>query len=248
MLYPSDAEAEQIFQRKIELLRSQTATTAAGNALATVLVSALMWSSLPHAGLALWSATVIIIVSLRLRVVYRHNNKSASELASCFRYCARSVAVNGVAWGVMFAYLAYHIEPRNMVYPFMVLGAITAGTSLTYNVYFNPFRYFALPALLMPCTVLLVSGSSDKLWVGMALLCWFILMHAIATQLSRFLAKSARYETENIALIRDLEYQKERGERLNEELQLKSQIIERLSADRHSKVSTIKPDQTDKRA
>lgn len=239
MLYPSDTEAAQIFQRKMELLRSQTVTTAAGNSLAALVVTALMWPSLPKAGLITWSLSVIVIVCLRLRRVREYRYGDPSHLAACFRYCARSVTVNGVAWGLMFAYLSHHIEPRNMVYPFMALGAITAGTSLIYNAHFNPFRYFAVPALLMPCTVLLVSGSTEKLWVGVTLLCWFLLMHTIASQLSTFLAKSTRYETENIVLIRDLEFQRERSERLSEELQLKSQIIERLSAEKHNKVSSI---------
>jgi len=248
MLYPSDAESEQVFQRKMELLQSQSATTAAGNSIAAILVSALMWSSVPKAGLVVWSATVIAIVNLRLLKVLRFRRGDAAQLAACFEYCARSVTVNGVAWGLMFAYLAYHVEPRNMVYPFMALGAITAGTSLIYNAHFNPFRHFAIPALLLPCTVLMVSGSGDKLWVGVTLLCWFLLMNSIASQLSRFLGKSSRYETENIALIRDLEFQRERSERLNEELQLKSQIIERLSLENHDKISRIDVKTSDKRA
>lgn len=249
MLYPSDAEAEQIFQRKMELLRSQTVTTAAGNSIAALLVATLMWSTLPNSGLIIWSLSVIVIVCWRLLKVneYRQNG-DASQLAACFRYCARSVTVNGIVWGLMFAYLSYHVEPRNMIYPFMALGAITAGTSLIYNAHFNPFRYFGVPALLLPSTVLLVSGNTEKMWVGVTLLCWFLLMHSIATQLSRFLAKSTRYETENIVLIRDLEYQREHSERLSEELQLKSQIIERLSADKHSKISSIHPEKSDKRA
>ncbi|MFK7733545.1 MAG: hypothetical protein AB8B48_18135 [Pseudomonadales bacterium] len=232
----------------MELLQSQTTTTAAGNSIAALLVAALMWASLSQVGLLAWSLAVIAIVCLRLLKVRAYTRSDASQLSACFRYCARSVTVNGVVWGLMFAYLSHHIEPRNMVYPFMALGAITAGTSLIYNAHFNPFRYFAVPALIMPSTVLLVSGSSDKMWVGVALVCWFILMHSIATQLSNFLAKSTRYETENIVLIRDLEFQREHSQRLNEELQLKSQIIERLSAEAHGKVSTIHPAKSDRRA
>lgn len=249
MLYPSDAEAEQIFHRKMELLRSQTVTTAAGNAIAALLVAALMWSTMPNSVLLIWSVSVIGIVCWRLlKVTEYRQTGDASQLAACFRHCARSVTVNGIVWGLMFAYLSYHVEPRNMIYPFMALGGITAGTSLIYNAHFNPFRYFGIPALLMPSTVLLVSGSTEKLWVGVTLLCWFLLMHSIATQLSRFLAKSTRYETENIVLIRDLEFQREHSERLNEELQLKSQIIERLSAEKGNKVSSIQPKKSDKRA
>ncbi len=248
MLYPSDAEATQIFERKMALLRSQTITTAVGNSIAAALVAALMWTSLPKPALVIWSISVIAIVCLRLLKVNEYQRSDASQLSACFRYCGRSVTINGVVWGLMFAYLSYHIEPRNMVYPFMALGAITAGTSLIYNAHFNPFRYFAIPALLMPCLVLLVSGSSDKMWVGVTLLCWFVLMHSIATQLSVFLAKSTRYETENIVLIRDLEFQREHSKRLNEELQLKSQIIERLSSREGNNVSNIRPEKSDKSA
>ncbi|MEM8496517.1 MAG: hypothetical protein AAF542_00755 [Pseudomonadota bacterium] len=247
MLYPSDLEAEQIFQRKMELLRSQTVTTAAGNSIAALVVAALMWSTLANSALIIWSMSVIAIVHWRLLKVNDYRKYGdPSQLAACFRFCARSVTVNGAVWGLMFAYLSYHIEPRNMIYPFMALGAITAGTSLLYNGHFNPFRYFGVPALLMPSTVLIVAGSTEKMWVGVTLLCWFLLMHSISSQLSRFLAKSTRYETENIVLIRDLEYQREYSKRLNEELQLKSQIIEQLCAKKGNRVSSIRPKESDR--
>ena len=241
MLYPSDAEAMEMYRRKMNLLEKQSSSTMAGNSLAAVVVVVLCWSSMPALPLIVWCGVIISIMFARWRkVVAFKNSEQMDQVAECYRYCARSVTVNGVAWGIMIAYLGYTVAPSVLVYPFMVLCAITAGTSLLYNAHFNSFKNFAIPALLMPAAALFVSGEPIKLWIGLIVLCWFALMNSIASQLQIFLASSSRYETENIALIRDLEFQKEKSHRLKEELQLKSEIINRMA--KRADVESIKTD------
>ncbi|MFK8021951.1 MAG: hypothetical protein AB8B86_19495 [Pseudomonadales bacterium] len=241
MLYPSDAEAMEMYRRKMNLLEKQSSSTMAGNTLAAIVVVVLCWSSIPAPPLIVWSGLIICIMFARWRkVVGFRNNERMEQVGECYRYCARSVTINGVVWGTMIAYLGYTMDPSVLVYPFMVLCAITAGTSLLYNAHFNTFKNFAIPALLMPAAALFLSGEPLKLWIGLIVLCWFTLMNSLAGQLQTFLASSSRYETENIALIRDLEFQKEKSHRLQEELQLKSEIINRMA--KRADVEPIQPD------
>ncbi len=230
MQYPSDAETQVIYRRKLSLLATQASTAAAGNSLGALLVAAMVWPHIHAALLGSWVGLVMLIVTTRWLHVRRYlKAEEPGSLAACFRYCATSVAVNGLVWGGLFSYLAYSLEATSLAPPFSVVCALAAGTSLTYNAYFNPFKNFSVPALLMPGIVLLASGPDEKLWIAIIVLAWFTLMYSISSQLSRYLESTAKYETENVALIRDLEYQREHSERLNEELQLKTEIIERLA-------------------
>lgn len=243
MLYPSDAEAMEMYRRKTDLLERQTVTTLCGNTIAATLVTVLCWSIVNSAALAFWLGLIIVTLAMRLRkVIGFKRHAQPSQLNDCFAYCARSVTLNGCLWALLFAYLAFKLEPNTLVYPFMALCAISAGTCLLYNAHFNPFRNYAVPALLLPSLVLVMTAEPIKMWMGLIVFCWFLLMYSISTQLQRYLAGASRYETENIALLRDLEFQKEKTERLNEELQLKSEIIHKLAKTQQASMQPQKPE------
>lgn len=230
MQYASDAETRQIHQRQMELLSSQARTALIGGVLAITLISVLVWSEASPIATLTWSAILISTVGIRVWKIAAYRRLDPQDgLRPCLHYYSRSLIVSGTAWGLMFAYLAYLMNITTLIYPIMILCALAAGNSMTYNAHFNPFRNFAIPALLLPALVLIASPNPQKFWLGILLVCWFMMMYSISIHLIKFLSGTERYEIENIALIRDLEYQREHSERLKEELRLKTEIIQRLA-------------------
>lgn len=225
----SEGLAHQINARKIELIYFQAPISCIGNLVAISIILTFYWNLVAHALLLTWGAIAAMLMLQRwsLTVAFRKRNRYA-DISTWYDRYNRNVALNGAAWGILFLLISGYTSASELFVLVTVLGALITSTGVAYHGYLKMYLNFAAPAFL-PAALLLISRStSAEMALGAAAICWLVLMLSFAQQINRSLNNSSAYEFSNIALLAELSTQREQSEKLQEEIELKQQIINNL--------------------
>ncbi len=225
---------EQTQTRKTEFLFTQAKPSCFGNVITATLVGLIYWQKLNPDLLIAWLFAVSIILLLRwkLAVRFSQRNRYASATDWCTAY-NRNVLCNGIAWGTMFVYTCAVLDTQSLTGFVAILGALVASSNIAYNSHLKTYLTFVLPALLPAMVYMVLFGYADKLVLSALAASWFVLMYSFAKQLNAHVGQTSGYEADNVELLRELEKQRGISIRLQEEIALKSRIIDHLTAAPH---------------
>ncbi|MFK7731240.1 MAG: hypothetical protein AB8B48_06425 [Pseudomonadales bacterium] len=223
---------EQTHTRKTEFLFTQAKPSVFGNAFTAGLVGVVYWQKLNFELLMAWLFAVSIVLLLRwkLAVHFEQRNRYSST-TDWYRAYNRNVLCNGIVWGAMFLYTCIELNTQSLTGFVAILGALVASSNIAYNSHLKTYLTFVIPALLPALLYLVLFGYSDKLVLTAIASSWFVLMYSFAKQLNEHVGLTSGYEAENVELLRELESLHGISMRLQEEIALKSKIIDLLTTD-----------------
>ena len=226
----TDGLAQQINVRKTEFLYYQAPFSCLGNGFALALILAAYWQILPLLPLTLWAIAATTLLTQRWIGTQAFKKRDRyGDISPWYRRYNRNATGNGLLWGVLFAYAANQLAATELIVLMMVIGVLLAASSVAYNSYVRLYCNFSLPVVIPAALLLLTRGQEHDVAAGAAIVCWLILMISFAHQVSGHLRCSSGYEFTNIALLRELHRQQEQSRLLQEEIELKEQIIETLA-------------------
>ncbi|MEM8500143.1 MAG: hypothetical protein AAF542_19145 [Pseudomonadota bacterium] len=226
---------EQTQTRKTEFLFTQAKLSCFGNVITAGLVGIIYWQKLNSGLLLLWLLLVSIILVQRWKLVvgFAQRNRYTST-ARWYHAYNRNVCCNGIAWGMMFLYTCAALNTQSLTGFVAILGVLVASSNIAYNSHLKTYLRFVLPALLPALIYMVFFGFADKLLLTAVSASWFVLMYSFAKQLNTHVGLTSAYEAENIKLLRELENLQGVSIRLQEEIALKSKIIDHLRQDSSS--------------
>lgn len=225
---------EQTQTRKTEFLFTQAKLSCFGNVVTAGLVGIIYWHKLNSDLLLLWLLLVSIILVQRWKLVVAFAQRNRySSTANWYKAYNRNVCCNGIAWGVMFLYTCATLNTQALTGFVAILGVLVASSNIAYNSHLKTYLRFVLPALLPALIYMALFGFADKLLLTAVAASWFVLMYSFAKQLNTHVGLTSGYEAENVKLLRELEKLRGISIRLQEEIALKSKIIDHLHQDSH---------------
>ncbi|HQS99566.1 MAG: hypothetical protein B7Y26_04845 [Hydrogenophilales bacterium 16-64-46] len=176
---------------------------------------AMLWKLFPGPGLLIWSACLLLMVSVRI-VLYWHYKQHAKEgiAQRHSRYFVAGAALSGLLWGVAgVAFFPPVLEYRLFV--LFILVGMGAGAVSSLTAYLPAFvAYF--PLSLLPVALRLVMTEQPvTIGLGLMTLAYVAALTFFARNISRSLAESWRLRFENLDLVRELSAQKREAEQAN---------------------------------
>ena len=180
---------------------------------------ALMWPALPHALLASWLTTFLLLAAARLAFsrAFLRADPVSTRLDLWTRYTAIGYAGTGLAWGVLGA-AAIHFAPDNQLYVMVVVFLITLFAVLqtqTTGAHRSVFLSFLFSAM---GPIIAVSALEPSPNYALRLLMELLLL-LIATLVGRssnkYMIESIAMRYENLELLHDVTRQKEELDKAN---------------------------------
>jgi len=220
----------KIYAQAIDFIYQNQANIIPNLALMPLVAMAVMWSQVDHLLLTGWAAAGISVAVTRYLLVSAYLRKQG-DIDSPRRwahYYAISSFLSGLLWGS--ATLLFFIPDSVASQVFLIAMAIglTIGTLVVTAYHLLSFYTFAIPAIFVTVSRLLMEGNLE--YQGLALLLFVFL--GIASKVAHNTHKSViaaiRLRFENLDLIEQLRQQKEAAEQAN---QAKSKFLAAASHD-----------------
>ncbi len=199
-------QQERIRRRCVDLIYAQTKTAVMASLLGGFLVCAVFWDT---ANLHLLSATAVIYAGMiLLRYHHQREYRKASVETDTAPWVLRltiTQGINGLAWGLLCAYLSTIADPYQLLLIITIVAAMQSGAVLAYSFILRIYASFAL-ALSLPITVLLALQPTAALQAVAAIVAvWTAFLVVCAKRFGRFYRRSVRYSFVNMDLARNLE-------------------------------------------
>lgn len=222
---------EQILAEQLKQLYSLAPVGMVATILNSLLVFFVMKDVMRYSFLIPWIASVIILTSLRVWLVYRF--RSSQPAPGAARIWARRfllfLAPIGAAWGSTGFFPFSELSMAHQVFIAFVLGGMAAGASSTFAPLKNAFVVFTFPALTpLALHFLVINDTFHYVMAAMVTLFGFLLWR-IAVHNYTVNRTSLLLRFENREMIETLKQAKERVEGLN--AQLVAEIDARLAAE-----------------
>lgn len=221
---------EQTQTRKTEFLFTQAKPSCFGNMFMASLVGLIYWQKLSSDLLVFWLCALLIVHFLRWQLAVRFAQRNRySSVTNWYKAYNRNVLCNGVCWGLMFLYTCAVLSTQSLTGFVAILGALVASSNIAYNSHLKTYLAFVVPALLPALVYMVLLGHADILLLSAIASSWFVLMYSFAKQLNAHVGLTSGYESKNIELLHELEKLRGISIQLQEEIALKSKIIDYLS-------------------
>ncbi|NQT70906.1 MAG: PAS domain S-box protein [Desulfobacteraceae bacterium] len=179
-----------------------------------------LWSVIPHKVLILWFSCFLIVMFLRYLLVFAYYRASAESAQSrpWGDWYAMGQALNGIVWGCAAIWLFAKGSIAHQALLAMWVTGLVGGALGMYAIMVKVFVAFTIPAMLPLCVQFFAQGTSIHTILGVTLVIYIIVMTMNARRVNAFAISSLKLQFENRNLIDFLTAQKERTEKLNEEL------------------------------
>ncbi len=181
---------------------------------------AVMRRSAPPKLLVAWVAYLLIVTLVRAVLLRYYRQIAESKPDEARRYCLLGVALAGLGWGALGAFL-YPVDSLTyQVFIAFVLGGMTAGAAVVYSSLRFAFALYWIPALV-PLTIRLAM-TGDAMHSAMAAMVslFALLMFRTSARLHNATYRTLVLRFENEALVERLQQEKQRTEQANEQLRM----------------------------
>lgn len=205
--------------RCIELVLAQAGSAFFSSTLAGVILIAAFWGRVSLWVLVFWGVSYFFVAALRVRlaVVYRRAGPEVNP-DRWFGFYAACVFLSGFVWGMFLLMLSMSAEGAYAAVLMVTFTALLAAAVTAYSVSFPLYVCFSLPVVFPFLVSLVFGGEQLQGMVAAIILCWYLFMVSTARRFSDSAMRSLGYQYENVELVRELEAQNERAERLAGEL------------------------------
>jgi diguanylate cyclase (GGDEF)-like protein/PAS domain S-box-containing protein len=214
---------------QLELLYGQSRIGIAGNIASALFLIAIFWTFTPYSLLLIWFALVSVVAALRLYLIhlYTRADEVQKQLGFWLGWFILGAAASGITWGLATIVLVPDRSIAQISFALLWIGGLCAGTVGAYSVITRAFLAFSLPALLPTVIYLLAIGGRVEVTIGFGTLMYLGFLTLNALRMHKTLMRELELRFENTRLISHLEKEKERVDRLND--QLERRVVERTA-------------------
>ncbi len=192
-----NAELYRTFQKQI-----YAAVTVSG--LNAILVTGVVWNSVPSVPLIAWCGFLVLLSVLRLLIfALRKNDKALTdEEATKLRHTATAViSIGGVAWGLGELFIILESDSIvHQVFMAFVIGGMSAGAMAGLTFCLPAFYGFCVPAILMSAAAFFIVGEQPHFTMGAMVLLFAGMLMYFARNVYFSMFNSVRLRFENYEL------------------------------------------------
>ena len=213
-------EAQWIRTEQVKILYAHGLLAMLWTILFAGLLTIFLWSVIPHNVLILWFSCCLLVMFLRYLLAFAYNRASAESAQSrpWGDWYAIGQALNGIVWGCAAIWLFAKGSIAHQALLTMWVAGLVGGALGMYAVMVKVFVAFTIPAMIPLSVQFFAQGTSIHTILGLAAVIFMIVMTMNARRVNAFAMSSLKLQFENKDLIDFLTAEKERTEKLNEEL------------------------------
>jgi diguanylate cyclase (GGDEF)-like protein/PAS domain S-box-containing protein len=228
--YFADNETLQLRSKQVELLYDQLRVGQAGSIVSAIFLVGIFWTITPHAVLIIWFTAVLAVGAFRLYLIYRYERSSKGQERAGYWlgwFIAGAIG-SGLIWSLATVMLVPDRSVAHISLVLLWIGGLSAGTVAAYSVIKGAFFAFSVSALMPSALYLLTIGGKRESIIGAGTIMFLLFLSLNALRMHKTLIRELRLQFENTQLIGHLEREKERVDRIND--QLERRVAERTSA------------------
>lgn len=215
MASPSDRSA--VLAQHLELMLHQAKAVFGGNFVMAGFALVALWSLADHDRLLIWAGAIFALTGMRMVFVAAyHRRRPARQQAVRWAWMfAASSAASGIAWGAMALLFFDTSQPLSVLFVCWALAGMTTAAVPTLSNFMPAYVGFAVPALLPYAIVCLFTGGTVFTTLGLLTFYFLGANLMYARTCNRTIGQSIQLRFENLALLEQLQFQKDRAESAN---------------------------------
>jgi len=224
---PHLSEKDRFYAAQVRELYKQSHIGVIASLVNALILAAILWDLVPRWATLTWICVMFFVTALRYTLFYRYRRLSlrpgnAGRWSNAFLI---GVAFYGVIWGYAGIFLFPLESIAHQAFLVFALGGMVTGAAAVFSVILKVYFAFALPALIPTILRFFHIGDDIHLAMGGMILLYGILISYVAKRIHAVTVSSMKLQFKNVDLINHLAAEKDRIEKMNEEL--KSGIAER---------------------
>ncbi|HYE33961.1 HAMP domain-containing sensor histidine kinase [Methylocaldum sp.] len=229
---PESEHTREIRAAQTRLLYQQVSSGLIATVVNATILVLILWKEVSEILLTGWLLTVGVVVLGRYGLLraYLQANPTSVDSPRWARLFLLGVAANGALWGLAGFFLFVEQSYVHQIFLGFMLGGMVAGAMSTLSSFRGAFLVFLLPALLPYTLQVLRHGEDVHLAMGAMLLLFVVMMWTISERLYATVAESLQLRFDNLDLLGDLTWARDRQKIINQELS--AQIAEKQRAQR----------------
>ncbi len=210
-------ENARIVNEAVRFMYENIATISALQFFFPVAIGWMFWSSFSHTLIIFWTAAILAVYSIRIflaRCFYNCDIDDAhyTRWANYFTWTA---LVSGILWGGA-GVIFYSPESVNLQVLLYVLIVGVAAGSLVVTCYWLPaFFAYSIPSVGMVALNLIIQAEAPGKILGFLFVLYLLIFTQVARRTREMMYHSIRVQFENLSLVEELQWQKERAETAN---------------------------------
>ncbi|MEJ0100582.1 MAG: hybrid sensor histidine kinase/response regulator [Pseudomonadota bacterium] len=214
---PSAASRASLLAQHLELMLHQAKAVFGGNFLMGGLSLVALWNFSRHDVLLIWGAGIFLLTGFRIAFVaaYRRAQPPPSQAARWAWMFAATSAISGIAWGSMAVLFFDAAQPLSVLFVCWCLAGMTTAAVPTLSNFLPAYVGFALPAILPYAILCLHTGGAVFTTLGLLSFYFLAANLMYARSSHRTISQSIQLRFENLALLEQLQIQKDRAEHAN---------------------------------
>ncbi|MEN8129696.1 MAG: EAL domain-containing protein [Pseudomonadota bacterium] len=221
---------QQLRAKQIDVLYDQLPIAIRATIAAALILVAVLWTVTPLPLLLTWFAVFLLQTSIRLalRHSYRNSTDSPARADYWLRWFLFGVGISGATWGSTILLVVSEGSLLYLGFVSLWVCGLSAGSIASLSVIKGAFITFMLPALLPPALALLSLGGKEEITVGLGLFLFMGFISLNAHRMHKTLVQSLILQFRNKQLVRHLDAERARVEKLND--QLERRVVKRTLA------------------
>jgi signal transduction histidine kinase len=206
------AMAARVFAEQLRLLYKPVVPLAV-NVVVAVIVCVIVWPRLPRVGLALWLASLVVVIFGRV-VLRRSFWARAGEVPRRLWAPAFAVGtgITGALWGVTSLAVPFLDEPIYHMLIGLTAAGMCAGAVASLAVHLPSFYAFVLPCLAPFAAVFLLAEDTPHRGIGAMAAVFLVALMLIARGSNVSLVEMLRLRFRNADLLRELSVARDMAE------------------------------------
>jgi signal transduction histidine kinase len=215
LLTPADRGS--LLAQHLELMLQQAKAVFGGNFVMASFALVALWSFADHVRLLVWAAVIFALTGARMLLVATyHRRRPAPQQAARWAWLfAATSAASGIAWGSM-ALLFFDVsQPLNVLFVCWALAGMTTAAVPTLSNFMPAYVGFAVPALVPYAIVCFIAGGTVLTTLGLLTFYFLTANIVYARSSNRTIGEAIQLRYENLALLQQLQFQKDRAESAN---------------------------------
>jgi PAS domain S-box-containing protein len=196
---------EQVHAEQIRTLYAQSAPVLLANVINSVIVSAALWSYVPHSWLSGWvgAMTIMALTRIAMRKRYWSRERTLEEQVVWGRRFTIGSLCAGMLWGVAGGVLMPNALAQQVIV-LLVLGGMGAGAAASISVFLPAFFAYLIPSLVPAAFRLWSFGSHEHIAMFAMLAMFCGALSLVARNVNRALAQAFRLRFANAELLQQV--------------------------------------------
>lgn len=209
------------FSEQVRQLYSQETTGIIVSIVNSLILAFVLREQVAQTTVLIWVGVMVAVSLIRLFISYKYRQDKTKLVSdnNWYQVLRAGFILSGIVWGMAGVLLLPDQSLPHQLFIAFMLGGMVAGASALYSIRLDAFFLFALPAVLPVTINFLIKGG--EIYFIMAIVCLIFLgaMSFSAFHIFRISNRSLELRFQNMALLKYLIEERDKGKHLNQELE-----------------------------